>query len=216
MKKIMMIMAVMVTIATRAAAMSYTEARTEALFLTDKMAYELNLNARQYEAVYEINLDYMMSLVSHTDILGSSWVYRNYRLGDVLDRWQYDRYMAVTYFYRPVVWTNNRWHFSVYTHYTDRHKFFRPRPHAFDTYRGPGNHHVAVAPPAHNNHNNVHHPSTHNNRPTPPPTTHNNNHRPTNQPTVHNTNTPRPTSTTRSATTHPTRTNNAGGFGKHK
>ena len=214
MKKMMIMMAVMVTIATRAAAMSYTEVRTEALFLTDKMAYELNLDARQYEDVYEINLDYMMSLVSHTDILGSSWVYRNYRLSSVLDRLQYDRYMAVTYFYRPVVWTNNRWHFSVYNHYTDRRKFFRPRPHAFDTYRGPGNHHVAVVPPSHDNHNNVHHPSTHNGRPTPPTTTHNNT-RPTNQPMVHN-NTPRPTSTTRSATTHPTRTNNGGGFGKHK
>ena len=52
MKKMMMIMAMMVTIATRAAAMSYTEARAEALFLTDKMAYELNLTSMQYEAMY--------------------------------------------------------------------------------------------------------------------------------------------------------------------
>ena len=40
----------------RDARMSYTAAKNEALFLSDKMAYELNLTAAQYEAVYEINL----------------------------------------------------------------------------------------------------------------------------------------------------------------
>ena len=38
-----------------ARAMGYNEARQEALFLTDKMAYELGLNQAQYDAVYEIN-----------------------------------------------------------------------------------------------------------------------------------------------------------------
>ena len=33
---------------------SYNAAKHEALFLSDKMAYELNLTAAQYEAVYEI------------------------------------------------------------------------------------------------------------------------------------------------------------------
>ena len=35
--------------------MSYNAAKHEALFLSDKMAYELNLTAAQYEAVYEID-----------------------------------------------------------------------------------------------------------------------------------------------------------------
>ena len=39
-------------------AMSYEQARQEALYLTDKMAYELNLNDQQYNDAYEINLDY--------------------------------------------------------------------------------------------------------------------------------------------------------------
>ena len=43
-------------------AMSYTAAKNEALFLSDKMAYELNLTASQYDRVYEINLDYLMNL----------------------------------------------------------------------------------------------------------------------------------------------------------
>ena len=33
-------------------AMSFAQAREQALFLTDKMAYELNLSEEQYEAAY--------------------------------------------------------------------------------------------------------------------------------------------------------------------
>ena len=58
----MMILAVMMVMTISANAMSYNAAKHEALFLSDKMAYELNLTAAQYEAVYEINLDYLMSL----------------------------------------------------------------------------------------------------------------------------------------------------------
>ena len=61
MKK-MMILAVMMVMTISANAMSYNAAKNEALFLSDKMAYELNLTVAQYEAVYEINLDYLMSL----------------------------------------------------------------------------------------------------------------------------------------------------------
>ena len=54
MKK-MMTLVMMMTIAISATAMNYKAARDEALFLSDKMAYELGLTATQYEAVYEIN-----------------------------------------------------------------------------------------------------------------------------------------------------------------
>ena len=60
MKKMLMTLMAMLTIAVSASAMSYEQARNEALFLTDKMAYELNLTDEQYEACYEINLDYLM------------------------------------------------------------------------------------------------------------------------------------------------------------
>ena len=46
---IVMVLGFMVT----AGAMSYSQAREQALFLTDKMAYELNLTDDQYEAAYE-------------------------------------------------------------------------------------------------------------------------------------------------------------------
>ncbi len=61
----MMILAVMMVMTISANAMSYNAAKHEALFLSDKMMFELNLTTAQYEAVYEINLDYLMSLNGH-------------------------------------------------------------------------------------------------------------------------------------------------------
>ena len=57
MKKIILTMLILVSATISANAMSYLQAREQALYLTDKMAYELNLNEQQYEAAYEINLD---------------------------------------------------------------------------------------------------------------------------------------------------------------
>ena len=56
MKKLMIILTALFTMTVSANAMSYEQARQQALFLTDKMAYELNLTEDQYEAAYEINL----------------------------------------------------------------------------------------------------------------------------------------------------------------
>ena len=53
----LMILAMMMVMTISAKAMNYNAAKNEALFLSDKMAYELNLTAAQYEAVYEIKLD---------------------------------------------------------------------------------------------------------------------------------------------------------------
>ena len=40
-------------------AMSNSRMRKEARFLTDRMAYELGLNAMQYDDVYEVNYDFL-------------------------------------------------------------------------------------------------------------------------------------------------------------
>ena len=96
MKK-MMILAVMMVMTISANAMSYNAAKHEALFLSDKMAYELNLTAAQYEAVYEINLDYLMSLNGHGDVFGIWWDRRNADLRFVLTPWQYDKYVALNH-----------------------------------------------------------------------------------------------------------------------
>ncbi|MBO4486158.1 MAG: hypothetical protein J5734_03355 [Prevotella sp.] len=166
MKK-MMIWAVMMVMTVSANAMSYNAAKNEALFLSDKMAYELGLTAAQYEAVYEINLDYLMSLNGHADVFGIWWDRRNADLRFVLTAWQYDKYMSLAYFYRPVAWTTGSWTFSIYSHY-DRSRFFNAHPKVFVTYKG-GNskrdaHFYAdrkVTKPS-VNHNN---PKTHNNKP---------------------------------------------------
>ena len=157
MKK-MMILAVMMVMTISANAMSYDAAKHEALFLSDKMAYELNLTAAQYEAVYEINLDYLMSLNGHGDVFGIWWDRRNADLRLVLTPWQYDKYVALNHFYRPVAWKAGGWTFAVYTHY-DRGHFYNAHPKVFMSYKGGhnrvhGSHYVhmhksALAPAVH-------------------------------------------------------------------
>ena len=135
----MMILAVMMVMTISANAMSYNAAKNEALFLSDKMAYELNLTAAQYEAVYEINLDYLMSLNGHADVFGIWWNRRNADLRYVLNAWQYDKYITLAHFYRPVAWRAGGWTFAVYSHY-DRGRFFNAHPKVFVTYRGGNSH----------------------------------------------------------------------------
>ena len=50
MKRIIAITALLFTLTATTSAMSYEQAREQALFLTDKMAYELNLTEEQYDA----------------------------------------------------------------------------------------------------------------------------------------------------------------------
>ena len=137
MKK-MMTLAMMMVMTISANAMSYNMAKNEALFLSDKMAWELNLTDAQYEAVYEINLDYLMSVDSRADVFGIWWDRRNADLRFVLNSWQYDKYMALSHFYRPLSWHNGAWTFAVYAHY-DRGHFYKARPMVFVTYRGGNN-----------------------------------------------------------------------------
>ena len=131
----MMILAMTMVMTISANAMSYNAAKNEALFLSDKMAYELNLTAAQYEAVYEINLDYLMSLNGHGDVFGIWWDRRNADLRYVLNSWQYDKYVALSHFYRPVAWKAGNWTFAVYSHY-NRGQFYNAHPTVFVTYQG--------------------------------------------------------------------------------
>lgn len=116
-------------------AMTYTQAREEALFLTDKMAYELGLYESQYDAVYEINLDYLMALNYQDDLYSTCWRRRNLDLSYVLTAAQYNLYMSRTYFYRPVYWSSG-FRYSIYTRYTDHSYYYYSRPTVYTTYRG--------------------------------------------------------------------------------
>ena len=136
MKKMMFTLMAFLTIAVNASAMSYEQAREEALFLTDKMAYELNLTDAQYEAAYEINLDYLMGVTSQYDVYGPYWERRNLDLSYILFSWQWDLYRAAHYFYRPLFWESGYWHFGIYARYPHRDYFYFGRPHFYTTYRG--------------------------------------------------------------------------------
>ena len=136
MKKMFFALMVMLTSTMAASAMSYEQARNEALFLTDKMAYELNLTDEQYEAAYEINLDYLMGVAGRDDVFGTYWERRNLDLSYILYDWQWNAYIAASYFYRPLYWEAGYWHFGIYRIYPHRDFFYFGRPHFYATYRG--------------------------------------------------------------------------------
>lgn len=137
MKKFIIALVAMFTMTfTTASAMSYEQARQQALFLTDKMAYELNLTDDQYEAAYEVNLDYLMGINTYDDLYGVYWRQRNLDLSYILLDWQYRAFCDATYFYRPLYWEGGFWHFGIYARYPRRDYFFFGRPHFYVSYRG--------------------------------------------------------------------------------
>lgn len=127
-----MVLGFMVT----AGAMSYSQAREQALFLTDKMAYELNLTDDQYEAAYEINLDYLLSVNSDDELYGDYWRWRNIDFSYVLLDWQYRMFCEAAYFYRPLYFSAGVWHFAIYARYPHRDYFYFHRPTVYVSYRG--------------------------------------------------------------------------------
>jgi len=178
MKKFIIAIAAVAVGFVQANAMSHTRAQAEALFLTDKMAYELNLTDAQYDAVYEINYDYFVSLVGTSDILGIFWNRRERELEWVLTSWQYRHYLATTYFYKPVGVYDNVIRFAIYDKYA-RDRYYKPVRKVHKTYRGghdykaPAHHNdkghglahnghhgnLAPAPKPNGNHNGGHKPS---------------------------------------------------------
>ncbi len=135
-KMIIAMVALLSSFITTANAMSYEQAREQALFLTDKMAYELNLDEEQYEAAYEVNLDYLLSVNTYDDVFADYWVHRNEDLRYILLDWQYEAFCAASYFYRPLWWEAGYWHFGIYARYPHRDYFYFGRPHFYVTYRG--------------------------------------------------------------------------------
>ena len=161
MKKFIFALIAMVMMTVSATAMSYEQARQQALFLTDKMAYELNLTDEQYEAAYEINLDYLMGVRTVDDLYGTYWERRNLDLSYILLSWQYRAFCDAAYFYRPLYWNAGYWHFGVYARYPYRDYFFFGRPTVYIEYRGGHSWHMnggrswyrdrRICPPHHNN-----------------------------------------------------------------
>ena len=136
MKRLMTTLAVMVMIVTSAAAMSFTKARKEALFLSDKMAYELGLSISQYEAVYEINLDYFLGIYDVTDLDGIYWMRRNADLRYVLSPWQWELYTGIPDFYRPMSWVRRHSFSLIVRNRYAKSYFFYDRPAIYYSFRG--------------------------------------------------------------------------------
>ncbi len=136
MKRFILSLAMMFTVALSTMAMSYEQARERALFLTDKMAYELNLSEEQYEAAYEVNLDYLMSISTYDDLYGTYWTRRNLDLSYILLDWQYNAFCSAAYFYRPLTWNAGVWRFGIYARYPHRTYFYFGRPAFYATYCG--------------------------------------------------------------------------------
>lgn len=110
-----------------AGAMSYERAMAEARFLTDKMAYELNLDDYQYQQAYDINFNYFYRLNDASDFYGSYWQARNSALEILLSTLQFRNYCRMDYFYRPVCIRRNVWTYPIYRRYP-RTRFYRPAP----------------------------------------------------------------------------------------
>lgn len=129
----MILVAMMMAVSSHA--MSFAEAQRHALYLSDKMANQLGLTDRQYDEVYQVNLDYLLA-VDRSDVYGNWWRRRNAELRSILTSVQFAEYMRISHFYRPVSWRNNAWHYGVYGHYRDRGLMYRGRPSVYSNYRG--------------------------------------------------------------------------------
>ena len=136
MKKFILALTALLVMTVSASAMSYEQARQQALFLTDKMAYELNLTDAQYEAAYEINLDYLMGVRTVDDLYGTYWERRRLDFSYILLSWQYRAFCDAAYFFRPLYWDAGYWHFGIYARYPHRDYFFFGRPTVYVEYRG--------------------------------------------------------------------------------
>ena len=136
MKRYLMTLVMMLGTLVSINAMSYEQARREAMYLADKMAYELNLNDIQYEQCYEINLDYLMSLSSEYDAYGAYLTYRNNDMRCILHDWQWHLFAATEYFFRPVCWRNAAWYFPIYGHYHHTYYYCTELPRWYYSYRG--------------------------------------------------------------------------------
>jgi len=135
MKRLILSILLATATALAAKALGYEEARQQAWFLTDKMAYELNLTPEQYDRAYQVNLDYFMSIATADDCYGNYWTYRNTDLRYILFDWQYNLYASIDYFFRPIRWARAAWYFPVFDRYRYGYYYF-DRPTIYVTYRG--------------------------------------------------------------------------------
>lgn len=137
----------LIAVAGSCLAMSRSKIRKHARFLTDRMAYELELTPYQYDDCYEINYDFLWAIngvgremsrgyPDAIDFYYHCLDLRNEDLHYVLSNIQFTRFMAMEHFYRPIYTTGSKWSLRVYTVYTDHSLFYNAVPTCYRTYRG--------------------------------------------------------------------------------
>ena len=123
--------------------MSIAAMRSNARFLTDRMAYTLGVNDPfLIDEMYRINFDYIYGVNDYLDEVALGYYYDDYMavcnardraLATLLGVGLWNRVVGYSYFYRPVVFANRGWRFAIYDH--DRwgaHHFFHAAPRPYD------------------------------------------------------------------------------------
>lgn len=140
MKKLIFTLVAIFTTCVNANALSVERSREEARFLTDKMAYELNLTDEQLQDIYEINYDYFRSLGPVDGIYDDSYNLRYRNINYVLADWQWEEFLLREYFLRPAYIFHGGWAFGIYNYYA-RTRFYFGIPSCYYHYHGYHHHH---------------------------------------------------------------------------
>ena len=151
MKKILFTLAfVMMGLATQMFALTTSGVRSNARFLSNRMAYELDLSPMQYDDCYEINYDYIYQVNKIMDDVVYGYrdaIYEYYDLLDqrndelryVLNRTQYAKFLSLDYFYRPIYSTGRKWTFRINTIYSNRNFYYYDAPKGYKIYKSEHN-----------------------------------------------------------------------------
>lgn len=146
-KQLLLMVIALISMVLPASAIGLEDIRINARFLTDRMAFELNLSTNQYNDLYEVNYDFFNSVdpyladVARQDAYALDRYYRylderNDDLRWILSNAEYTRFMALDYFFRPFYALNNLCYLRIYQRYPDRAHFYFHRPAHYLTYCG--------------------------------------------------------------------------------
>ena len=147
MKKLLVTLAVAITGAVQAFALTPMAIRENARFLTDRMAYELNLTPQQIEDCYEINYDFIASInpimdevvYGYPEYIDRYYNYLDYRNDDlryIMTEAQYLAFISLDYFFRPVYTYAGNWLFRIFDIYTNHRFFYYDAPLIYHSYYG--------------------------------------------------------------------------------
>lgn len=131
------------TLTMNAQSMSITAIRSNARFLTDRMAYTLGIrDPFLIDEIYRINYDYIYGVNHYLDDIALGYYYDDYMmvcnardiaLRNLLGITVWNRLIGYSYFHRPIIFSNHRWHFGIYDHDRFGATYFHysaPRPFA--------------------------------------------------------------------------------------